>query len=30
MRFGERDGVYDAFFTNFNEGFAAAQAKEIL
>ena len=29
MRFAERDGIYDAFFTNFNEGFGAAQAREI-
>ena len=30
MRFAERGGVYDAFFTNFNEGSAVAQVKEML
>jgi uncharacterized oxidoreductase len=30
MRFAERDGIYDTFFTNVNEGFAAAQAKDIV
>lgn len=30
MRFAERDGIYDAFFTNLNQGFTAAQAKEVV